>query len=108
MRYGIDLPLTKFKGRDSRSLVCLMTLLGRDAALRSRGGAGEREAALRSCGVRGGAVRNSCTTSKSELIRAVFNCIARRCGTFTFKLLPNEADRVVSSAVDIVIESGLT
>ena len=40
--YGIDPPLTEFKGRNSFSLICLMTLCGAHVALRNRDGVAEQ------------------------------------------------------------------
>ena len=63
VRYGIDMPLNEFKGRDSCSLICLMKRWEREAAMRSRGGAGGRETAMRS---RGGARRNCGTAVRVQ------------------------------------------
>ena len=54
MCYGIDLLLIEFKRCDSGSLICLIK-------------------------ARGGAVKQLGVTSKSEVMRAVFNRIARKC-----------------------------
>ena len=59
MRYGIDLLLIEFKGLDSCSLICLMK-------------------------AQGGAAKQLGVTSKREVMRAVFNCIARKCCTLHF------------------------
>ena len=59
MRYGIDLLLIEFKGRDSCSLICL------------------RKA-------RGDAAEQLLVTSKSEMMIAAFNCLVRKCCTLLF------------------------